>query len=87
MSPQQSADGMNKFAGRVEELLESEDPQLHRALVKAFKRTGGRSQRGRERGNSFHHTLKSILFPHIQKMLVGRYIVQPEIISCVILIQ
>ena len=64
---------MKKFARRVEELLQTEDPQLHQALGKAFKKTGGSPKKDRRAwGNPFHHTLKSILFPHIQKMLVGK---------------
>ncbi|CAI8044027.1 hypothetical protein GBAR_LOCUS24428 [Geodia barretti] len=71
-SATESADGMKKFARRVEELLQTEDPQLHQALGKAFKKTGGSPKKDRRAwGNPFHHTLKSILFPHIQKMLVG----------------
>jgi hypothetical protein len=71
-SATESADGMKKFARGVEELLQTEDPQLHQALGKAFKKTGGSPKKDRRAGgNPFHHTLKSILFPHIQKMLVG----------------
>lgn len=68
---------MNKFTQRVEELLQTEDPQLYKALGKALKKTGGSERRGRRaEGNSFSHTLKSLLFPHIQKMLVGKFISQ-----------
>ena len=68
---------MNKFTQRVEELLQTEDPQLYKALGKIFKKTGGSERRGRRvGGNSFLHTLKSLLFPHIQKMFVGKFISQ-----------
>ena len=61
---------MNKFSECVEELLQTEDPQLFKALEKLFKKkTGsGLSQRG---ARDFQQALKSVLFPHIQRMLVG----------------
>ena len=69
---QGSSEGMSKFAMKVEELLCTEDPQLHRVLQKTLRKKTDKS--GSFRGSqakSFHHTLKCVLFPHIQKMFVG----------------
>ena len=66
---QGSSEGMSKFAMKVEELLCTEDPQLHRVLQKTLRKKSG-SFRGSQT-KSFHHTLKCVFFPHIQKMFVG----------------
>ena len=63
---------MSKFAARVEQLLCTEDPQLYKALQRTLAKKSSGHSRG-TRTNSFHHTLKSILLSHIQKMLVGKF--------------
>lgn len=71
---QQALEAMSKFAQQVEKLLLSQDQKLHRALVKVFgcpRHLRAMSAVSQEGQLPFHKRLRNLIYPHIQKMLVG----------------
>ena len=72
---QHTLEAMNKFSLQVEQLLSSEDQKLYRALHKMLRSpTRTLSAISQEEQLPFYKRLRNILHPHVQKMLVGRYI-------------
>ena len=68
---------MNKFTQCVMELLETQDSQLYKKLQKLFKKaSSGMSRSSQREANAFQPALKSILYPHIQQMLVGKLMLE-----------
>lgn len=73
---QHTLEAMNNFSLQVEQLLNSEDQKLYRALQKLL-RSPTRTRFGISQEElPFHKRLRNIIHPHVQKMLVGMYIPQ-----------
>ncbi len=68
------------FSQQLEDLLLSEDKQLHRALTKVFgcpRHHRAPSAVSQEAQLPFHKRLRNLIHPHMQRMLVGERIAPP----------
>ena len=70
---QHTLEAMNHTSLQVEQLLSSEDKKLYQALKKVLHNSAScvRFAVSQEEQLPFHKRLRSILQPHVQKMLVG----------------